>query len=112
MNRLSGKIVLVTGASKGIGAGIVKRLGADEATVVVNFVSSREGAGRTVEDIVKNGGQAWTVEGDFSQPPEITRTFAEIEQTHGRRDVLVNNAGVAASGRLESVTAEQFHRLF
>lgn len=112
MNRLSGKIVLVTGASKGIGAGIVKRLGADEATVVVNFVSSREGADRTVEEIVINGGQAWTVQGDFSQPPEITRTFAEIEQTHGRRDVLVNNAGVAASGRLESVTAEQFHRLF
>ena len=112
MSRLTGKIALVTGASKGIGAGIAKNLGAEGATVVVNYATSREGADRTVAEIVKSGGQAWAVQGDFSQPAEITRTFAEIEKKHGKLDVLVNNAGVAAFGPLESVTAEEFHRLF
>ncbi|MGA8440196.1 MAG: SDR family NAD(P)-dependent oxidoreductase [Candidatus Sulfotelmatobacter sp.] len=95
MSRLRGKIALVTGASKGIGAGIAKNLGAEGATVVVNYATSREGADRTVAEIVKGGGQAWAVQGDFSKPEEITRTFAEIEKKHGKLDVLVNNAGVA-----------------
>jgi 3-oxoacyl-[acyl-carrier protein] reductase len=112
MSRLTGKIALVTGASKGIGAGIAKNLGAEGATVVVNYATSREGADQTVAEIVKGGGQAWAVQGDFSKPEEITRTFAEIEKKHGKLDVLVNNAGVAAFGPLESVTAEEFHRLF
>jgi 3-oxoacyl-[acyl-carrier protein] reductase len=112
MSTLKGKIALVTGASKGIGAGIAKRLGAEDATVVVNYATSREGADRTVDEIVRGGGQAWTVQGDFSKPEEITRTFAEIEKKHGKLDVLVNNAGVAGFGPLESVTAEEFHRLF
>jgi 3-oxoacyl-[acyl-carrier protein] reductase len=112
--RLSGKIALVTGASKGIGAGIARNLGVEGATVVVNYATSREGEGadRTVAEIVKGGGQGWAVQGDFSKPEEITRTFAEIENKHGKLDVLVNNAGVAAFGPLESVTAEEFHRLF
>jgi 3-oxoacyl-[acyl-carrier protein] reductase len=112
MSTLTGKIALVTGASRGIGAGIAKNLGAAGATVVVNYATSREGADRTVAEIVNSGGQAWAVQGDFSKPEEITRTFAEIEKKHGKLDVLVNNAGVASFGPLESVTAEEFHRLF
>jgi 3-oxoacyl-[acyl-carrier protein] reductase len=112
MSRLTGKIALVTGASKGIGAGIAKNLGAEGATAVVNYATSREGADRTAAGIVKGGGQAWSLQGDFSKPEEITRTFAELEKKHGKLDVLVNNAGVAAFGPLESVTAEEFHRQF
>ncbi len=112
MNRLKAKIALVTGASKGIGAGIAKHLGAEGATVVVNYATDREGANRTVMEIVKGGGEAWAVPGDFSKPEAITRTFAEIEKKHGKLDVLVNNAGVAGFGPLESVTADEFHRLF
>ena len=107
MSRLTGKIALVTGASKGIGAGIAKNLGAEGATGVVNFATSRAGADRTVAEIVKTGGHAWAVQGDFSKHQEITRTFAEIEKKHGKLDVLVNNAGVAAFGPLESVTADR-----
>lgn len=112
MSRLSGKVVLVTGASKGIGAGIAKQLGAEGAIVVVNYASSREGAEQTVQDIAKNGGQAWPVQGDFSKPDEITRVFAEIETKHGKLDALVNNAGVAGFGPLNQVTPEEFHRIF
>jgi 3-oxoacyl-[acyl-carrier protein] reductase len=112
MSRLAGKVALVTGASTGIGAGIAKNLGTEGATVVVNYATSREGADRTVAEIEKSGGQAWTVQGDFSKPEEITRVFGEIEQRHGKLDVLVNNAGVAGFGPLESVTAEEFYRLF
>jgi 3-oxoacyl-[acyl-carrier protein] reductase len=112
MSRLTGKIALVTGASKGIGAGIAKNLGAEGATVIVNYATSRDGADRTVAQIVNAGGQAWALQADLSKPEEITRTFAEIGKKHGKLDVLVNNAGVAAFGPLETVTAEQFHRLF
>jgi 3-oxoacyl-[acyl-carrier protein] reductase len=112
MSRLTGKIALVTGASKGIGAGIAKNLGAEGATVVVNYATSREGADRAVAEIVRGGGKAWAVQGDFSKPEDITRTFAEIGKKHGKLDVLVNNAGVAAFGPLENVTAEEFHRQF
>ncbi len=112
MNRLMGKIALVTGASKGIGAGIAKNLGAEGATVVVNYATSREGADQIVEAIEKSGGRAWALQGDFSKPEEITRTFAEIEKKYGKLDVLVNNAGVAGFGPLESVTVDEFYRMF
>jgi 3-oxoacyl-[acyl-carrier protein] reductase len=112
MGRLEGKIALVTGASKGIGKGIARRLGAEGAIVVVNFATDREGGDQTVHEIVNDSGQAWSIQGDFSKPEEITRTFAEIEKKHGKLDVLVNNAGVASFGPLEGVTAEEFHRLF
>ena len=112
MSGLAGKIALVTGASKGIGAGIAKNLGAEGATVIVNYATSREGADRTVAEIEKSGGQAWALQGDFSKPEEIARTFAEIDKKHGKLDVLVNNAGVAGFGPLESVMAEDFHRMF
>jgi 3-oxoacyl-[acyl-carrier protein] reductase len=107
-----GKIALVTGASKGIGAGIAKNLGAEGATVVVNYATSREGADQIVEAIEKSGGRAWALQGDFSKPEEITRTFAEIEKKYGKLDVLVNNAGVAGFGPLESVTVDEFYRMF
>ena len=112
MSRLAGKIALVTGASKGIGAGIAKNLGTEGATVVVNYATSREGSDRTVAEIESGGGRAWALQGDLSKPEEITRVFGEIEQRHGKLDVLVNNAGVAGFGPLESVTAEEFYRLF
>lgn len=78
----------------------------------MNYAASREGADRTVAEIENSGGQAWALRGDFSKPEEITRTFAEIEKKHEKLDVLVNNAGVATFGPLESVTTEVFHRLF
>ena len=112
MSRLTGKIALVTGASKGIGAGIAKSLGAEGATVVANYSTGREGADRTVAAIVKGGGQAWAVQGDFSKPEEIVRTFTEIKKKHGKLDVLVNNAGVGGFVPLESVTPEEFYRQF
>lgn len=112
MRRLTGQVALVTGASKGIGKAIAKNLGSEGAAVIVNYATSREGAEQTVDEIMKANGQAWAVQGDFSKPEEITRTFAEIEIKHGKLDVLVNNAGVAAFGPLERVTAEEFYRLF
>lgn len=112
MSRLSGKIALVTGASKGIGAGIAKQLGAEGAVVVVNYASSLEGAEQTVQSIAKHGGQAWPVQGDFSKADEIKRVFAEIEGKHGKLDTLVNNAGVAGFGPLDRVTPEEFYRIF
>jgi 3-oxoacyl-[acyl-carrier protein] reductase len=112
MSRLTGKIALVTGASKGIGKAIARNLGGEGATVVVNYATDRSGADRTVEEIVNAGGKAWPVQGDFSNPEEITRTFAEVETKHGKLDVLVNNAGVASFGPLERLTPEDFHRLF
>ncbi len=112
MGRLTGKIALVTGASKGIGAGIAKSLGAEGATVVVNYATSHEGADRTVAAIEKSGGHGWALKGDLSKPEEITLMFAEIEKQHGKLDALVNNAGVAGFGPLTSVTADEFHRIF
>jgi 3-oxoacyl-[acyl-carrier protein] reductase len=112
MSRLEAKISLVTGASKGIGAGIAKCLGAEGATVVVGYAKDRAGADRTVDEITAGGGTAWALPGDFSKPEEITRAFAQIERQHGHLDVLVNNAGVAGFGPLDSVTPDEFHRIF
>jgi 3-oxoacyl-[acyl-carrier protein] reductase len=112
MASLANKIALVTGASKGIGASIAKHLGAAGATVIVNYSTSKPGADKTVAEITKAGGKASAIQGDFSKVEDITRTFAEIKQKHGKLDVLVNNAGVYSFGPLEQVTAEEFHRQF
>lgn len=112
MSDLSGKVAVVTGASKGIGAGIAKRLGAAGASVVVNYASSREGADVVVAEIIKNGGKAVAVHGDVSRPEDITRLFAETEKAFGPADILVNNAGVFNFEPLEAVTADEFHRQF
>jgi 3-oxoacyl-[acyl-carrier protein] reductase len=110
--RLFNKIALVTGASKGIGASIAKRLAASGAIVVVNYASSKLGADKTVAEIEAAGGTAWAVQGDLTKPEEIARVFSEIKQKHGKLDVLVNNAGVFGYVPLEQTTPEEFHRQF
>jgi len=112
MSKLTGKVAVVTGASKGIGAGIAKAFGAAGASVVVNYASSKEGAERVVAEIVAKGGKAIAVQGDVSQIADISRLFAETKKAFGAVDVLVNNAGVYRFASLEQVTAEEFHRQF
>jgi 3-oxoacyl-[acyl-carrier protein] reductase len=112
MGKLANKVALVTGASKGIGAGIAKALAADGASVVVNYASSREGADKVVADIKAKGGKAVAVHGDFSKQEDIGKVFAEVKKTFGRLDTLVNNAGVYAFAPLEQVSAEEYHRIF
>ena len=112
MSTLTNKIALVTGASKGIGASIAKHLGAAGATVVVNYATSQAGADKVVATITEAGGQAIALQGDFSNPEDITRTFAQIKEKYGKLDILVNNAGVFSFGPVETVTPEEFHRQF
>jgi 3-oxoacyl-[acyl-carrier protein] reductase len=112
MSKLSNKVAVVTGASKGIGAGIAKSLAAEGAAVVVNYASSKEGAERVVAEIVKGGGQAIAVQGDVSKASEVQRVFAEAKRAFGRLDVLVNNAAIYQFAPLEEITEEQFHRQF
>jgi 3-oxoacyl-[acyl-carrier protein] reductase len=94
MNRLSDKTAVVTGASKGIGAGIAKRLAAEGAAVVVNYASSKDGADRVVADIKAKGGKAIAVQGDVAKAADVKKIFAETKKAFGRLDILVNNAGV------------------
>jgi 3-oxoacyl-[acyl-carrier protein] reductase len=112
MNRLSNKVAVVTGASKGIGAGIAKGLAAEGASVVVNYASSKEGADRVVAEIVGKGGKAVAVQGDVSNLSDVQHLFAETKKAFGRLDVLVNNAGVYQFAALGEITEEQFHRQF
>jgi 3-oxoacyl-[acyl-carrier protein] reductase len=112
MSELKGKVAIVTGASKGIGAGIAKGLAAAGASVVVNYASSKEGADRVVADISSKGGKAIAVQGDVAKAGDVKRLFAETKKAFGRLDVLVNNAGVYQFAPLESVTEEEFHREF
>ena len=104
MSQLTGKVAIVTGASKGIGAGIAKGLGAAGAAVVVNYASSKVGADRVVAEITSQGGQAIAVQGDVSKAADVQRLFAETQQAFGGLDVLVNNAGVYQFDPLEAVT--------
>jgi len=110
--KLAGKVAVVTGASKGIGAGIAKHLAIEGASVVVNYASSREGADQVVNEIVKEGGKAVAVQGDVAKNKDIERLFAETKKAFGRLDILVNNAGVYQFGALEDATEDQFHRQF
>jgi 3-oxoacyl-[acyl-carrier protein] reductase len=112
MSKLSNKVAIVTGASKGIGAGIAKGLAAEGAAVVVNYASSKEGADRVVAEIVGKGGKAIAVQGDVSKVSDVQRLFAETKKAFGRLDVLVNNAGVYQFAALGEITEEQFHRQF
>src|SRR5712691_9360671 len=112
MSQLQGKVAIVTGASKGIGAGIAMGLGAAGAAVVVNYASSKEGADRVVAEITNKGGTAIAVQGDVSQAADVQRLFAATQQAFGALDVLVNNAGVFAFEPLEAVTEAEFHREF
>lgn len=110
--KLEGKVAVVTGASKGIGAGIAKALAAEGAHVVVNYASSKTGADQVVAEITKAGGKAVAVQGDVSKQADITRLFSETKQQYGRLDVLVNNAGVYEFAPLEDVNEEHFHKQF
>jgi 3-oxoacyl-[acyl-carrier protein] reductase len=110
--KLVGKVAIVTGASKGIGAGIAKALGAEGASVVVNYAVSREGAERVVADITGAGGQAIAVQGDVSKADDVRRLFEQTTKTFGPLDVLVNNAGIYQFDPLEAVTEAEFHREF
>jgi 3-oxoacyl-[acyl-carrier protein] reductase len=112
MNKLENKVAVVTGASKGIGAGIAKGLAAEGAAVVVNYASSREGADRVVAEITEKGGKAVAVQGDVSKASDVQRLFAETKRAFGKLDVLVNNAGVYQFAALGEITEEQFHRQF
>ena len=111
-DKLSGRVAVVTGASKGIGAALAVHLAAEGAAVIVNYASSKAGAERVVDAIIGRGGKAVAVQADVARKADIQRLFAETQATFGRLDVLVNNAGVYESAPLEEVTAEQFHRLF
>jgi 3-oxoacyl-[acyl-carrier protein] reductase len=112
MNKLNGKVAVVTGASKGIGAQIAKELGAAGASVVVNYASSKAGADSVVAEIVENDGKAIAVQGDVSKRSDVQRLFKETKKAFGSLDVLVNNAGVFKFEPLEAVTEDEFHRQF
>jgi 3-oxoacyl-[acyl-carrier protein] reductase len=112
MSKLSGKVAVVTGASKGIGAGIAKGLAAEGAAVVVNYSSSKGGADRVVAEISSKGGRAIAVQGDVAKAADVGRIFAATKQAFGRLDILVNNAGVYNLLPLEEITEEDFHRHF
>ena len=101
--RLVGKVAVVTGASKGIGAGIAKQLAAEGAAVVVNYASSKEGAGQVVNEIAAHGGKAIAVQGDVAKTEDIERLFAEASKAFGRLDILVNNAGTSSAAGFEQV---------
>jgi len=112
MRELKGKVAIVTGASKGIGAGIAKGMAEAGAAVVVNYASSKEGADRVVSEITGKGGKTVAVQGDVSKVADVKRLFAEAKRAFGAPDVLVNNAGIFAFDPLEAVTEDEFHREF
>jgi 3-oxoacyl-[acyl-carrier protein] reductase len=112
MGKLTNQVAVVTGASKGIGAGIAKALAAEGASIVVNYASSKEGADRVVKEIIAAGGKAVAVQADLSKPAEVTKLFAETKKAYGKLNILVNNAGVYQLAPLEGVTEELFHNLF
>ncbi len=112
MSKLKGKVAVVTGASKGIGAAIAKALAAEGASVVVNYASSKAGAEKVVSAISAAGGKAVAVGGDVSKAAEAQAVIAAAIKNYGRLDILVNNSGVYEFAPLEAVTEDSFHRMF
>ncbi len=112
MARFTDKVAVVTGASKGIGAGIAKRLAAEGATVVVNYASDAEGAKRIVDAIEAADGRAVAVGASVANQDEVARLFEDVRKAFGRVDVLVNNAGIYAMAPIESISAPDFNRQF
>lgn len=112
MSRLRGRVALVTGASKGIGAGIAKELAAAGAAVVVNYATDRTGAEAVVQEIQGADGRAVAIQGDVSNADDVSRLFAEVNRVFGSLDVLVNNAGVYKPMPLAEMTEDEFHREF
>ena len=112
MNALNGKVAIVTGASKGIGAGIARLFAKQGAAVVVNYSSSRDAANALVAEIQGSGGKAVALQADFSKTADIQRLFKEAKEAFGTLDIVVNNAGVYAFAPLEAATEQEFHREF
>src|SRR6476646_5469785 len=110
MKKLTGKVAVVTGASKGIGAAIAKQLAADGAQVVVNYATSREGADKVVQEITKAGGKAIAVAGSVAIEAEVQDLFAQTTKAFSKVDILVNNAGVYGFAPLDQVTTEEYRR--
>ena len=111
-SKLAGKVAVVTGASKGIGASIARHLAAEGAAVVVNYASSREAAEKVVAEIQGSGGKALAVHGDLSRPDDVSRLFAETKSAFGKVDILVNNAGIYSFATLDQIDADHFRRQF
>jgi 3-oxoacyl-[acyl-carrier protein] reductase len=112
MSKLTGKVEVVTGASKGIGASIAEHLAVAGAKVVVNYSSSKAGADKVVANIKAKGGEAIAVQGNVAKEAEIEKLFAETKKAYGKLDILVNNAGVFEFLPLDAVTPEHFHKQF
>jgi 3-oxoacyl-[acyl-carrier protein] reductase len=111
-NKLAGKIAVVTGASKGIGAEIAKQLAAEGASVVVNYASSKADADKVVDQIAKQSGKAVAVQGNVAKKGDVEKLFAGAEKAFGKIDILVNNAGVYAFVPIEEITAEHYQQIF
>jgi 3-oxoacyl-[acyl-carrier protein] reductase len=112
MSKLAGKVAVVTGGSKGIGAGIAKALAAEGAAVVVNYASSKAGADAVVADITAKNGRAIAVGGDVSKAADAQGIIASAIETYGRLDILVNNSGIYEFATIEEITEEHFHKQF
>jgi len=112
MKKLEGKVAVVTGASKGIGASIAKHLADEGASVVVNYASSKEGADRVVAEIKGKGGKAVAVQANVAKKADIERLFSQTKKDFGKLDILVNNAGVYEFAPIEGITEEHLHKLF
>ena len=112
MGELTGKVAIVTGASKGIGAAIARAFAKAGAAVAVNYASNKADAERVVAEIVKDGGKAVAIQADVAEHGDVQRLFVETREKLGRPSILVNNAGVYRMDPLESVTEEDFHRQF
>ena len=110
--RLAGKVAIVTGASKGIGAGIAKQLAYEGASVVVNYASSKEGADRVVKEITSKGGKAVAVQADVAKTVDLEKLFTEAKKAFGKLDILVNNAGIYEFSPIAAVTEEHFYKQF
>jgi 3-oxoacyl-[acyl-carrier protein] reductase len=110
--KLNGKVAVVTGASKGIGASIAKHLAGEGAAVIVNYASSKTDADKVVAEIINKGGKAVAVQGNVAKKAEVDHLFAESKKVFGALDILVNNAGVYEFVPLQDVTEEHFHRQF
>jgi len=110
--KLSGKVALVTGASKGIGAAIATHLAAEGASVIVNYSSSKDGAVKVVTEITGKGGKAVAVQGNVSKADDIKHLLAETKKAFGQLDILVNNAGIYENEPIGKITEESFHRQF
>lgn len=110
--KLEGKVAVVTGASKGIGAYIALHLAKEGASVVVNYSSSKEGAQKVVSEIVKNGGKAIAVQANVAHLKDIEKLFSETKKAFGKLDILINNAGIYEFAPLEEITVENYHKTF